>query len=102
MVPVCSSVMLELVLAVHSYHVIAYPDGLEQMVHFPTREKNTLNLILTTLPGQFQDVHSPDKLRDHDIVSGTLKIFIPPIKKPRRKVYLYQKGDYESMRKDTL
>ena len=76
--------------------------GLEQMVHFPTREKNTLDLILTTLPGQFQDVHSPDKLSDHDIVSGTLRIFIPPIKKPRRKVYLYQKGDYESMRKDTL
>ena len=42
---------------------------------------------------EFQDVHSPDKLSDHDIVSGTLKIFIPPIKKPRRKVYLYQKGD---------
>ena len=76
--------------------------GLEQMVHFPTREKNTLDLILNTLPGQFQDVHSPDKFSDHDIVSGTLKIFIPPIKKPQRKVYLYQKGDYESMRKDTL
>ena len=26
----------------------------------------------------------------------------PPIKKPRRKVYLYQKGDYESTRKDAL
>ena len=26
----------------------------------------------------------------------------PPIKKPRRKVYAYQKGVYESMRKDTL
>ena len=76
--------------------------ALEQMVHFPTREKNILDLILTTLPGQFKDVHPPDKLSDHDIVSGTLKIFIPPIKKPRRKVYLYQKGDYESMRKDTL
>ena len=75
--------------------------GLEQMVHFPTREKNILDLILTTLPGQFQDVHSPDKLSDHDIVSGTLKIFIPPIKKPWRKVYLYQTGDYESLRKDT-
>ena len=49
----------------------------------------------------FLDVHSPDKFSDHDIVSGTLKMFIPPIKKPRRKVYLYQKGDYESMRKDT-
>ena len=73
------------------------------MVHFSTREKNTLNLILvTTLPGQFQDVHSPNKFSDHDIVSGTLNIFIPQIKKPRRKVYLYQKGDYESMSKDTL
>ena len=76
--------------------------GLEQMVHFPTREKNTLDLILTTIPGQFKGVHSPDKLSDHDIVSGTLKIFISPIKKPRRKVYLYENGDYESMRKDTL
>ena len=77
-------------------------NDLEQMVHFLTREKNTLDLIPNTLPGQFQNVHSPDKLSDHDIVSGTLKIFIPPIKKPRRKVYLYQKGDYESLRKDTL
>ena len=47
--------------------------GLEQMVHFPTREKNTLDLILTTLSGQFQDIHSPDNFSDHDIVSGTLK-----------------------------
>ena len=68
----------------------------------PHSKKNTLDLILTTLPGQFQNVLSPDKLSDHDIVSGTLKIFIHPIKKPRRKVYLYQKGDYESMKKDTL
>ena len=32
----------------------------------------------------------------------TLKIVIPPIKKPRRKAYRYQKGDYESMRSDAL
>ena len=59
--------------------------GLEKMVHFPTREKNILDLILTTLPGQFQDVNSPDKLSDHDIVSGTLKIFIPPNKETSEK-----------------
>ena len=52
--------------------------------------------------GQFQDIHSLDKLSDHDIVSGTLKVIIPPKKKPRRKVYLYQKGDFESMRKDAF
>ena len=76
--------------------------GLEQLVHFPTQEKNTLDLLLTSFPGQFQDIHSPDKLSDHDIFAGTLKVVIPLIKKPRRKVYLYQKGDYESMRKDAF
>ena len=75
---------------------------LEQLVHFPTREKNTLDLIITSLPSQFLDIHLPDSLSDHDIVYGTLKIVIPPIKKPRRKVYRYQKGDYESMRSDAL
>ena len=65
---------------------------LEQLVHFPTREKNTLDLIITSLPSQFLDIQSPDRLIDHDIVSGTLKIVNPQIKKPRRKVYRYQKG----------
>ena len=76
--------------------------GSEQLIHFPTREKQktkttttkknkkTLDLILTSLPGQSQDIHSLDKFSDHDIVSGTLKV-----KKPRRKVYLYQKDDFQ-------
>ena len=63
--------------------------GLEQLLHFPPREKNTLDLILI----------SPDKLSDHDFVSGTPPP-PPQKKKPRRKVYLYHKGDFESMRKD--
>ena len=64
---------------------------LEQVMHFPTRGQNTLDLII----GQFVDIHSPDRLSDHDIVSGTLKIVIPPIKKPKRNVYKYQEGDYD-------
>ena len=44
------------------------------------RERNTLDLIITSLPGQFVDIHSPDRLSDHDTVSGTLKVVIPPIK----------------------
>ena len=35
-------------------------------------------------------------------VSGTLKIPIPPKRNLGEKVYLYQKGNYESMRKSTL
>ena len=51
--------------------------GLEQLVHFPTREKKYLDLLLTSLPGQFQDIHSPDKLSDHDVVGGPLKVVVP-------------------------
>ena len=75
---------------------------LEQSAHFSTRARNTLDLIITSLPGQFLDIQSPYRLSDHDIVSGTLKIVIPLIKKPRGKLYRYQKGDYESMRSDAL
>ena len=64
---------------------------LEQLVHFPTRERNTLDLIITSPPGQFLNIQSPDRLGDNDIVSGTLKVIIPPIKKSRRKVYRIRK-----------
>ena len=37
--------------------------GLEQLVQFPTREKNTLDLFLTSMPGLFQEIHSADKLK---------------------------------------
>ena len=33
--------------------------GFEQLVNFPTRERNTLDLILTSLPGQFADIQFP-------------------------------------------
>ena len=32
--------------------------GLQQLVHFPTREENTLDLIMTSLPAQFVDILS--------------------------------------------
>ena len=36
------------------------------------------------------------------IMLELLKVVIPHIKTPRRKVYLYQKGDYKSTRKDAF
>ena len=35
---------------------------LEQVVQFPTRGQNTLDLIITSLPRQFVDIHSPTGL----------------------------------------
>ena len=52
--------------------------GLEQLVDFPTTERHILDLFIASLPGQFDDIHSHDRLSDRDIVSGTLKVVIPP------------------------
>jgi hypothetical protein len=49
-------------------------DYMEQMVDFPTRGNHTLDLIVTTLPGQIREVYSPDQLSDHEIVSCHLII----------------------------
>ena len=55
----------------------------------------TLDLILTSLPSKFQDINSPGKLSENDVIAGALKqVTSPLIKKPRRKVYQYQKGAY--------
>ena len=48
-------------------------------------EKNALDLLLTSLPGQFQDIYSPHKLSDRDIVAGTLKGAIPPSRETSEK-----------------
>ena len=70
--------------------------GLEQLVQFPTREKKSLDLILTSFPGQFQVIHSLDKLSDHDVISGTLKVvYISQKRSLVEKMFLYQKGNLE-------
>ena len=65
--------------------------GLKQLVHFPTRERNTLDLILTPLPGQFKEIHSPDKLDYHDVISGTSKVYIPQKRNLEECVFISQR-----------
>ena len=60
---------------------------------------SAFDLILNSQPSQFQDIYSLGKLSDHDVFAGTSKVTIPPINKPRRKVFQHQKDDYESMKK---
>lgn len=72
----------------------------EQLVLFPTRERNTLDLLITTLPEQFTDIKSPDSLSDHDIAIGTLKCKAPRKTSPERAYYQYSKGNYNQMREE--
>ena len=79
--------------------------ALVKMPHF-WKSNVVTHLIYTSLPRQFQDINlkkvinSTDKLRDHYVIAGTLKVTNLAIKKPKRKVYqyMYQKCDYESVR----
>ena len=57
---------------------------LQQMMQFPTRKKNTLDLNLTSLPGQFHEIHSRDEVSDPDVILGALKIHIPQKRNRRR------------------
>ena len=40
---------------------------LEQLVHFPTRERNTLDLIITSLSSQFLDIQLLERLSDLEL-----------------------------------
>ena len=73
-------------------------------MHIHTRAKSTLGLFLTSLPDQFQDIHSPDKLSYHDIVSGTFQKFAPhtPQTETSEKGVFCTRGDYESMTKEAF
>ena len=56
--------------------------GLEQLIHFLLVIKSPCPLFKTWfLLGQFQGIHSPDKLSDHDCFSVFLRIWYAKAKK---------------------
>lgn len=74
---------------------------MEHLALFQTREENLLDLTITTLPGQFNNISSPYKLSDQDTIMGTLKCNIPNKSKPKRTHFQYSKRHYDKMREDT-
>lgn len=77
-------------------------NGLEQIVDFPTRKDNTLDLMLTSHPAFKQRCKPLPSIgnSDHDIV--LLDIACKPIKpKPvRRKIYIWKKADIPKIKED--
>lgn len=65
---------------------------------FSRSGESILDAVITAVFGQ---VRSMDKISDHNIISGTLNIFLRTIKKATRKVHLQQKT-FDSFRKGAL
>ena len=77
---------------------IIHDNFLTQMVHQPTRDKNILNLILTTSVDYVQDVEVGDPFSDHNEI--TFKIYCNPYenRKSRRQFYCYKRADWNKLK----
>ncbi|KAL8620276.1 hypothetical protein ACOMHN_018398 [Nucella lapillus] len=75
---------------------------MEQQVDFPTRQKKTLDLILTTHPSLKTRCKALPSVgnSDHDVVlyDTSLRPFRP--KPPKRKILLWKKANVHAIRKD--
>jgi hypothetical protein len=76
--------------------------SLEQMVTKPTRGDRTLDLIFTNSPSSVNKVETmpPIGNADHDIVYAECSLTLKRKKRPRRKVYKYNKANWTNMKND--
>ena len=81
---------------------IVADNSLEQLVDFPTRKQNTLDIILTTHPSFKQRCKPMPSIgnSDHDIVLFDTTLSARRPKPIRRKLYLWKKADVDGIRKD--
>ncbi|XP_076448293.1 uncharacterized protein LOC143285011 [Babylonia areolata] len=75
--------------------------GLEQMVTFPTRGENTLDLFLPNHPSLVPRVESMPELSDHDIPYMEFQTHPVHQKQTRRPVPQYNKADWPNLRRAT-
>ncbi|XP_072018292.1 uncharacterized protein [Amphiura filiformis] len=76
---------------------IALDHGLHQIVQKPTRGKSILDLCFTNDVSFVKDVQVIDGLSDHDTVIVSALVRPKLVHKPRRKVYIYAKGEYDKI-----
>ena len=74
--------------------------SLTQIVNFPTREENTLDLIITTTPDSFEEIYSPYKFSDHSAVKCTLRNSGVSRELGRKRIKKYNQGDYDKIREE--
>lgn len=76
--------------------------SLEQVVKKPTRGEKTLDIILTNTPDIVNKVETmpPIGNADHDIVYAECSVSLKIKKKPPRKVYKFNKANWETIKND--
>ena len=71
--------------------------NLQQMIEFPTREDNILDLLLTDTPSLISDSYSAPGLSDHHVVVVKHQLKATINKKAEREAPLFHKAKWEDM-----
>ncbi|XP_075724633.1 uncharacterized protein LOC119184697 isoform X2 [Rhipicephalus microplus] len=78
--------------------------ALTQIVNAATRQSkhsaNILDLVLTTLPDRITSLSYLDEISDHKVIHGTFHCRLKRPDKTRKKLTLYDKGDYNNFNKE--
>ena len=88
----------------HNYFTKTVKDNfLWQLIDFPTRGENILDLLLTTIPTKLRHIHGFDDIisTDHKLINFELDLKIPKKPKTMRTVYNLKRADWPGL-KQTL
>ena len=72
--------------------------GFTQLVDFPTRNENTLDLFFTNRPSLVRYCTGAPGISDHDIVLTSFNSKVMSQKEMEHKCYLWAKANLEEMR----
>ena len=75
--------------------------GMDQVVDFPTRNNNTLDLFLTNRPSLINKCEPLPAISDHDIVFIDTDIVAKRQKPVKRKIYLWKNANMDNLKADT-
>jgi hypothetical protein len=80
--------------------------GFHQIVHEATRvtdhSANILDIILTNLPQNFQELSVEEGIGDHKAILTDINVSHKLQKRPKRKIFLFNKADVESLKADLI
>ena len=79
-----------------------YDTGSDQIVRFPTRGENILDVFLTNHPSLIEKCKAVPGVSDHDIVFVEASTRATRTKQPQRKIYLWKHVDIEEKKPDVL
>ena len=86
--------------SLHNYFTKFVKDNyLWQLVHFPTRNNNILDLILTNIPDKIHNLHGYDDIisTDHKLIGFDLDLTVPKEPDIKRYVYDFKRADWSSL-----